>query len=120
MSDSKVKNNRAHRRLDLRLPLSFRRLDSPRSAALSTTTLNVSTGGIYFETTVDDIQPGDQLHIDLGVPDSDSRFPQHSRISTTAQVVRKVLIELKHNEDGPTFTRYGLGAAFRQDLKLVF
>lgn len=83
-------------------------------------TINISTGGVYFETTADDIGEGDDLALEVGVPSGDGRFPQHSKIAAVGRVIRSKMIENKPNDKGVTYTRYGVAAQFQQGFKLAF
>lgn len=117
--DQQQKEKRAHRRLEISLPLAYRRTDSPRASSSHTYTINVSTGGLYFETTDEELRMGDKLVLELNVPEGDERFPPHSRIKTTGRVVRSGVAEPdKSGEIG--LGRVGIGAQFEQGLKLVF
>ncbi len=120
MTSTKFKEKRAHRRLDIRLPLEYRRQESPRANMFRTNTVNVSTGGVFFITTVDDFKPGDKLAFDLGVPPGDGRFPQEGKFSTTGQVVRTSIIDNTPNAKGVSIPRYGVAARFQQGFKLTF
>lgn len=114
-----IEERRAHRRLDIRLPLDYSRLGMPRSSSTKTVTRNVSTGGLCFETVADDLSPGDELAFDLGVPPSDSRYPPHATISTVGRVIRTSKIDDEPNDDGVVFTRYSIAAQFEKSLKLA-
>lgn len=115
------KEKRAHRRLAVRLPLVYRRADSPWANGSTMSTVNVSTGGVYFETTDEDMQPGDALALEFNVPEGDDRFPPHSTITTIGRVVRtEVLDGGDDGGDGVPFRRLGIGAQFEGGLKLVF
>lgn len=114
------KEKRAHRRVAVRLPLVYRRADSPRANGSTMSTVNVSTGGVYFETTDEDIQPGDALALEFSVPEGDDRFPLHSRIRTIGRVVRTEVLDGDDDADGVPFRRLGIGAQFQEGLKLVF
>jgi len=83
-------------------------------------TVNVSTGGVYFETTAGDFLVGDKLSIDLGVPQDDERFPKESKISTAGAVIRVQAIDDEPNAEGITFARYGIAAKFERGFKLTF
>ena len=83
-------------------------------------TVNVSTGGAYFETTDEDIKVGDELALELEIPSGDARFPLQGKIVTVGQVVRRTVIEDEPNQDGLTFVRFGLGARFQKSLDLKF
>ena len=117
--ETRIGEKRAHRRLDIRLPLDYSRLGMPRGSSTKTVTRNVSTGGLYFETAAEDLRAGDELAFDLGVPPSDSRYPPHATISTVGRVIRASKIDDEPNDDGVVFTRYGIAAQFKTPLKLT-
>ena len=117
---TKYKEKRAHRRLDIRLPLEYRRQDMHRTQFFRTMTINVSTGGIYFETSDEDICPGDKLIFEVGVPPGDKQFPQEGKISTVGEVLRAKSIKNKINGKGVQLSRYGVAAKFEQGFKLIF
>jgi hypothetical protein len=114
-----LSEKRQHRRLNLRLPLEFDRIEAGRCKTAHTMTENVSTGGIYFETTHEDLNPGEHLALTLNVP-YDSRFPLQGQISTISKVLRRTRIEGKKSDSSASFTRYGIAVQFQQPLKLSF
>ncbi len=115
-----MQEKRTHRRLELRLPLDFYRTEAGRCAALHSTTVNVSTGGVYFETTAEDLKPGDELALEFGVPSTESHFPPEGKIATTSKVVRISEIRKKRTAGGVDFTCFGIAAQFQKPLKLTF
>jgi hypothetical protein len=120
MDELNSQERRSHRRLEIRLPLEYQRAGLGRANVSRTMTINVSTGGVYFETASEDIKVGDKLTLELAVPPGDGRFPQHSRIITVGQVVRTSVIDGRPNDQGHTFTRHGVAARFQQGFKLTF
>ncbi len=115
-----VQERRDYRRLAIHLPLEFQRAGSLRTNYPPTVTTNVSTGGVCFETSADDLQPGDELHINLGVPPGDERFPQHGKITALAEILRCRPTENHPRPGGVVLPRYNVAARFRQGLKLTF
>jgi hypothetical protein len=117
---SEFKEKRAHRRLYIRLPLEYRKRDAGRSKGFRTMAINVSTGGVYFETTDEDIQVGNILDFELGIPPGDSRFPLPGRIANKGKVVRTAAI---HDQDpgsgGPSYSRFGVAAQFQEEFKIM-
>jgi hypothetical protein len=120
MASMGPKDKRAHRRLQVHLPLEYRREGLGRCNVSRTTTKNVSTGGVYFETTADDFKPGEMLALEVGVPEDDPRFPTHGKIATTGKVVRTVKIDQPVKTGQPSFTRYGVAAVFQEPFRLTF
>ena len=115
-----ISEKRAHRRLAVRLPLAYRRTGSPRTTGSIMSTVNVSTGGVYFETSDEQMQAGESLALEFTVPAADERFPLESRIKTVGRVVRTEVLDADANGDEvPTFTRVGIAVQFEEGLKLV-
>lgn len=110
---------RAHRRLPLRLPLDFRAADDAHAVMTRTSTNNVSTGGLYFQTTAEDISPDQQLQLELEIPADRGRFPAAAAISATGRVVRVDCLDSEPHENGCQFARYGVAVEFLEDLRLI-
>ncbi|MCK5271982.1 MAG: PilZ domain-containing protein [Sedimentisphaerales bacterium] len=115
---AEVVEKRRYRRLDIRLPLDFHPENINRGNLWHTVTQNVSTGGAYFETTLDNINMGDRLSLALGVNPQDQRFPPEGKITSVGEVVRVKTIDGKSSGEGPAVTRYGVGLKFVQPLKI--
>ena len=111
---------RIHRRLDMKLPLEYRYAELSESLTLQSITSNVSTGGLYFETTNEALQPGDVLAFKLGIPPDEARFPKHTTISTVGKVVRSGAVVETDNSKEETVIRFGVAAEFQKGFKLVF
>jgi hypothetical protein len=117
---SAYKEKRSHRRLYIRLPLEYRKRDAGRSSGFRTMTINVSTGGVYFETTDEGIRVGDILDFELGIPPGDSRFPLPGRIANKGKVVRTIAIQDQDVEIGvPSYSRFGVAAQFQEEFKIM-
>ena len=109
---------RKHRRLQMHLPLEFRRATESAAGQHRTMTRDVSTGGIYFETAMDDLRKGELLDIEMTIPPGEGHFPYQGRVSSVARVVRT---ERPSNSAERTANpRMGVGAAFRESFKLSF
>ena len=109
---------RQYRRLDIRLPLDFHPEDVNRGNLWRTVTQNVSTGGAYFETTLDNINMGERLSLALGVDPQDHRFPPGGKITSVGEVVRVETLDGQPPGEGSAVTRYGIGLKFVQPLKI--
>ena len=120
MNNNGFIERRAHRRLDIRLPLKFNKEGIGRSNIFRNMTINVSTGGTYFETTAEDIEVGDRIALEVEIPSGDARFPLQGKVVTVGEVVRRSVIEAQPNKDGLKFSRYGVAARFQKDLDLQF
>ena len=113
-----VLEKRDNRRIDIQLPLDYQPEKSAWSSSRHTVTLNVSTGGAYFETALDDMNIGDRLSLSFGVGSQDNLFSPDGKITTLGQVVRIQPREDEFTEDQVFLTRYGVGIKFLRPLKL--
>ena len=109
---------RKYRRLRMALPLEFRRSAQPSVGLYRSVARDVSTGGIYFETVLEDLGKGDLIDIELTIPPGEGHFPYQGRVSSIAAVVRtEKLASLASQMTNP---RIGVAAAFREPFKLAF
>lgn len=117
---SGFKEKRAHRRLYIRLPLEYRKRNTGRSSTSRTMTVNVSTGGVYFETTNETIRVGDILEFALGIPPGDARFPLPGKIANKGKVVRTALIQDHDPQAGSnSYSSLGVAAQFQEEFKIM-
>ena len=110
---------REHRRLDIQLPIESSRMGISWIKEVNSTTVNISTGGVYFEITKDDFKVGDQLSMQMSINTDDKRFPKNSKIVTVAEVVRTAVLEKEADKAGTPYMFYGIAAKFSQGLKLT-
>ena len=109
---------RKHRRLRMALPVEFRRSAELSVGPYRSVARDVSTGGIYFETMLEDLRKGELLDIELTIPPGEGHFPYQGRVSSVAAVVRtEKLVSLGLQITNP---RIGVAAAFRESFKLAF
>jgi hypothetical protein len=84
-------------------------------------TINVSTGGLYFETLSDEVRPGQRLELELTVPPGDGHFPYQGRVMADAEVIRVHDLPPKLTAEGMAhLARKGVAASFNAGLKLSF
>ncbi len=79
---------RKFRRLGAKFDLSCSRVGSPAEEFQSGHTLNVSPGGLYFETTAEAFEPGNLLKVELSIPPKSGLLEFGGRISGFARVLR--------------------------------
>lgn len=120
MINSQSKEKRSYRRLDMSLPLEYRKPKNENCNFLRSITKNVSTGGVYFETTDDSLKAGDILTFELGIPEGDNRFPKHGTISTTGKITRLTSIAINGDQSPSRLSRFGVAASFQKGFKLEF
>ena len=112
---------RQYRRLAIRLPLEYFDLKDAERRSLRTISSNISTSGVYFEVDLIEDAPvpklNSVLNVSMTVPPGDGYFPYEGQVTGTAEVVRCDQVEA-HRADAPA--RIGVGARFREPLKLAF
>ena len=112
---------RQHRRLSIRLPLEYFDLRDDERRSLRTMSSNISTSGLYFEVDLVEGAPVPQLNsvlnVSVTVPPGDGYFPYEGQVTGTAEVVRCDRLDPQRS-NAPA--RIGVGARFRDPLKLAF
>lgn len=106
-------DRRQHRRLDINLPVVYATVDQGAPATGNAATVNISTGGLYFDVEKTDLDAGRVLNVELTIPPGQGHFPYEGRISSLAEVVRV-------DRPGSTAHRWGVAARFRDAPKLDF
>jgi hypothetical protein len=81
-------NRRKHDRLALRLNVLWHRAGGERANVFSGRTVNVSTGGVCFESGHCEIRENDIVNLELSVPPTDGALEFGGRLGTMARVVR--------------------------------
>jgi len=80
------------RRLNIRLPVKIelicRKVGSENDAIHTGSTLNVSTGGLYFETRSQAFQAGNLLKVDMSIPPTEGLLEFGGKISGFVRVLR--------------------------------
>ncbi len=112
---------RRYRRLPIQLPLICRAPDNPERIIIRSKTINVSTGGLYFETLADDVRPGQRIQLELTVPPGEGHFPYQGRVIADANIVRVTDLAPQSKAEGLAhLPRKGIAATFSTGLKLSF
>jgi len=79
---------RRHRRLGAHYNISCRKVGSAENKAYNGVTVNVSPGGIYFETTSDTFEQGNLLKVELSIPPTSGLLEFGGKIAGFAKVLR--------------------------------
>ncbi len=87
-SRSALVERRAHRRMEIRLPVECRKDGDSNTSIVRTITHDVSTGGMSFELDAPDFCVGDQIRIDITVPPAEGVSPYQGRASCRAEILR--------------------------------
>ena len=79
---------RRHRRLGANYTISCRKVGSAENRAYDGITANVSTGGLYFQTTADVFEKGNLLKVELSIPPTSGLLEFGGKIAGFAKVLR--------------------------------
>ena len=83
---------RKSRRLGARFNLSYRQVGSSTNKAHTGRTVNVATGGLYFETQDELLKPGSLLEMELSIPPDRGVLEFGGKLSGYAKVLRADII----------------------------
>ncbi|MCK4753301.1 MAG: PilZ domain-containing protein [Planctomycetes bacterium] len=104
---------RRYRRLPVKLDLSCYKADSAEESFHIGRTINVSAGGLYFETATNSFEPESLLKVELSIPPTEGLLEFGGRMSGLAKVLRTF-----DTSDSLSSSRYGVAVEFSQSLKL--
>ena len=79
---------RRHKRLGAQYNISCRKVGSTINMSYNGNTINVSTGGLYFETTTDTFKQGNLLTVELSIPPTSGLLEFGGKIAGFAKVLR--------------------------------
>lgn len=79
---------RIHKRLGARYNISCRIVGSTANTSYDGHTVNVSPGGLYFETTADTFRQGNLLKVELSIPPTSGLLEFGGKIAGFAKVLR--------------------------------
>ncbi|MFH1616077.1 MAG: PilZ domain-containing protein [Planctomycetota bacterium] len=109
---------RKHRRLPIRLNVSWQRIGPHGQRYYSGQTINVSTGGLLLETASSEMKKGDLVNIELSVPPTEGLLEYGGRVSSFAKILRVApSCHLFAGNDQNT-QRYGVAMRFCRMPKL--
>ncbi|HUW18643.1 MAG TPA: PilZ domain-containing protein [Sedimentisphaerales bacterium] len=84
----RMSEKRKYRRLELKLELFCRRLGSPAEESYAGRTVNVSPGGLYFETEHCGFEAGGLVEVQLCIPPTAGLLQLGGRLSGIGKVLR--------------------------------
>ncbi len=109
---------RKDRRLGANLNISFHKVGSRANEPCHGCTVNVSSGGLYFETTTGTIKQGDLLRVELSVPPTPGLLEFGGKIAAFAKVLRADNISGDITGSGSACNKYGVALQFCHRPKL--
>jgi hypothetical protein len=109
---------RKYKRLPIKLDLSCLKVDSAGKESHTGSTMNVSPGGLFFETSVDVFKPGHLLSVELLIPATTGLLESDGSISGIGKVLRTHTIRSSRTDNEEPSLRSGVALEFCQPLKL--
>jgi len=109
---------RRHRRLGAVYDISCRKMGPGGSESYGGCTLDVSSGGLYFEARADVFKAGDLLRVELSIQPTPGLFEFGGKIAGFAKVLRASNIIDSAVETGPSADRYGIAVEFCRPPRL--
>lgn len=111
-------DKRKYKRLTIKLDLSYRKVDSPAKKSYAGCTVNVSPGGLYFETAADVFKLGSLLKVELSIPPTSGLLEFGGSISGLGKVLRAHTISGSRTDTELPSVRSGVALEFCRPLKL--
>ena len=109
---------RKYRRLGAKFDISCRKVGSTDEKSYRGYTMNVSPGGLYFETAVGTFKPGNLLEVKLSIPPTAGILEFGGRISGFARVLRADNIHVSPADTNLSSARYGVALQFCRPPRL--
>lgn len=109
---------RRDRRLGADFDVSFYKVGSTANEPYNGQTVNVSSGGLYFETTARTIEQGDRLRVELSIPPTPGLLEFGGKIAAFAKVLRAYNIGGHVTGSDSTCGKYGVALQFCHRPKL--
>lgn len=109
---------RKYKRLGAKFDISCREVGSAAERAHTGCTVNVSPGGLYFETESATFKPGSLLEVELSIPPRRGLLEFGGRISGFARVLRANNIFESARGTDLTFGKYGVALQFCRSPRL--
>lgn len=109
---------RKFKRLPIKLGLSCRKVGATAEKYHEGRTVNVSPGGLYFETTDDTFKPGNLLMMELSIPPTPGLLEFGGTISGIGKVLRTRSICDSLTDDDSHSDKYGVAIEFCKSPKL--
>ena len=109
---------RKYKRLGTKFDISCRKVGSTEEKSYRGRTMNVSPGGLYFETAVGVFEPGNLLELKLSVLPTAGILEFGGRISGFARVLRTDNIHVSPAGTGLSSARYGVALQFCRSPRL--
>lgn len=111
-------DKRRHRRLRLHYDVSCRRVGSAAGKSCGGRTVNVSSGGLYFETAAETFERDDLLKVVLEIRPTAGLLEFGGKLAGYANVLRAEKITDNRTDNDPACDRYGVAVQFCRPPRL--
>ncbi len=109
---------RRFKRLAAKFDVSCFKVDATLETVYIGRTINVSPGGMYFETSADSFATGNLLRIELSIPPKTGQLDYGGRISAFAKVLRTETLDRIPDLAHPSYNKHGIALEFCRSPKL--
>ncbi len=110
-------DKRKYKRLPIKLDLSYRKVNSTTKKSHAGCTVNVSPGGLYFETAANVFKLGSLLKVELSIPPTSGLLEFGGSISGLCKVLRAHTISGSRTDTELPSVRSGVAREYCQPLK---
>ena len=111
-------DNRKHGRLGARFAISCHKVGSAARTPQGGHTVNVSPGGVYFETGTDTFERGNLLRVELSIPPTSGLLQFGGKIAGFGRVLRAENIGASPAGGASPTSRYGVALQFCRPPRL--
>jgi len=111
-------DNRKHGRLGARFAISCHKVGSAARTPQGGHTVNVSPGGVYFETATDTFERGNLLRVELSIPPTSGLLQFGGKIAGFGRVLRAENIGASPAGGASPTSRYGVALQFCRPPRL--
>jgi len=111
-------DKRKYKRLPIKLDLTYQEADSSKKKSRVGFTMNVSPGGLCFETAADVFKPGSLLKVELFIPPTSGLLEFGGRMSGLGKVLRVHTIGGSRTNTEMPSVRSSVALEFCRPLKL--
>lgn len=109
---------RKHKRLGAKFDISCRRIGSQTSEIHEGRTTNISSGGVYFQTTANTFKRGDLLKVELLIPPTSNLLECGGKMEGFAKVLRTDSYFDPTENDRSSDSSHGIALQFCRPPKL--
>lgn len=109
---------RRHKRLPIKIPLSCSKVGSTAEKTRKGLSVNVSPGGLYFQTLSATFKGGCLVKVELSIPPTTGVLEFGGTISSFAKVLRTHRIQDSDTSTVSSSSKYGVALEFCQPPKL--